>query len=46
LLDVLQAKGAQMTRGPVRQAPAPSQTSIPEIDAPLQVPAPQTVPVG
>ena len=39
-----QLNGAQMIDGPEVQLPAPSQTRIPPTDAPLQVPAWQTVP--
>ncbi len=44
LVLVLQLKGAQMVAGPGVQLPAPSQTRMPPIDGPSQVPAWQTVP--
>jgi len=39
-----QLYGAQMIDAPEVQVPAPSQTRMPPTDAPLQVPAWQTVP--
>jgi hypothetical protein len=40
-----QLNGAQIVAGPGVQLPLPSQTRIPPIDAPSQVPGWQTVPV-
>jgi hypothetical protein len=44
LVVVLQRKGAQTVIAPARQAPEPSQTKVPAISAPWQVPGVQTVP--
>lgn len=44
LVLLSQLKGEQMRDGPEVQFPAPSQARMPPIDAPLQVPAWQTVP--
>ena len=40
---VLQAKGVQTEIGPGRQTPVPSQTRVPVISPPWQVPGVQTV---
>jgi hypothetical protein len=44
LVVVLQRKGAQTTIAPAWQAPEPSQTKVPAISLPWQVPGVQTVP--